>query len=361
MAGTSGHQAHISPPLACNDASCHTGWVVIANALGMSLALIAVVVRVYIRTSISPPSKRDDAAAWIATVVAFIQTSLVFWQVGKGFGKTQQHIPAGNVQVLQKIRYANDVLYLVVIYLAKCSMIFLLHRITPDATQQQFLVVGLGGCGAFFFISTVLSLTRCGTSQPWLQYGRECGSMFAKWQAVAAFDILSELVLFLIPVSFLLGLQMKLDQKLKVVTAFALRLPIIAFALLRLYHLREEIQSDDPPLAGALVYVWQQVEMHYSLIATTLPCVTPFLSSVNTHFGALELQSLAETPSHSTPTSSRKRSNAGLLDMDETFEEGQNEAELVRENMDYVDVIEPVRRSPLMRRRSANRGPASEA
>ncbi|KAF2729356.1 hypothetical protein EJ04DRAFT_516021 [Polyplosphaeria fusca] len=360
MAGHSARRANISPPAAGNTPFDHSGWIVIANALGMILALIALAVRMYIRKSISPPCKSDDVFAWVATGVAFVQTSLVFWQIDVGFGRTIHDLAVFNVEKVQRIRYANDVLYLLIIYLTKCSMIFLLHRITPDAKQQQFLAVGLGGCALFALVSVVLSLTRCDTSSPWIQYGADCGALFAKWRAVAAFDVFSEIVVFSIPLTFLFGLQMKLDQKLKVVMAFALRLPVVVFALFRLYSLQKEIDSDDPTLAGALVYVWQQSEMHYSLIAATLPCVTPFLSSVNTHFGALELQSIAGSHAHSSPSTSRKRSNAGLMNPAEGVDEGESEAELVRDTAGE-DVIQPVRKSPLMRRRSANRGLATEA
>jgi hypothetical protein len=129
------------------------------------------------------------------------------------------------------------------------------------------------------------------------------------------------------PLGFLIKLQMKVQQKMKVVLAFAWRLPIIAFAVIRLYEVSNEINSIDPPLVGALAAVWTQVEMHYSLIATTLPCLTPFLSTVNTNFGALELETV-KGPSASSTTDFVHKSNAETTTPRSAINEEEERAEL---------------------------------
>ncbi|KAF2119131.1 hypothetical protein BDV96DRAFT_643282 [Lophiotrema nucula] len=336
MAGARVRQANnVAPPAAAITPLNHEGLIVVANALGLVLALLAIVVRVYIRKRISPPSKKDDAAAWIATCLGALQAVLVFWQVNKGFGKTINDISREDIVKVQKIGYATDPLFIATVYTTKCSLIFLLLRITPNEKHQQLLRLGLGACVVLAIVSVIVILTRCKISEPWQQYNGECGDMFARWQAVAAFDVATELVIFMVPVSFLFGLQMKIKQKGKVVLAFATRLPLIALILLRLYALRTQLDSANPTLAGALAAVWTQVGLHYALIATTLPCGTPFLNRAITNFGTIDLDAMTGTQHSSArrtneePTRNKKAvESATLVTADDDLFEVKNKPEV---------------------------------
>lgn len=48
---------------------------------------------------------------------------------------------------------------------------------------------------------------------------------FQRWQVVTAFDVITEVLLFGLAIYMLQGLKLKLEKKLVVLTAFALRLP----------------------------------------------------------------------------------------------------------------------------------------
>lgn len=61
---------------------------------------------------------------------------------------------------------------------------------------------------------------------------------------------------------------------------------ILAPAALRLYYLNIELSSSDPTLSGALASVCAQIETSYAIISATIPCLQPFMSSLNTHYGA---------------------------------------------------------------------------
>jgi hypothetical protein len=61
---------------------------------------------------------------------------------------------------------------------------------------------------------------------------------------------------------------------------------MIAPAALRLYYFGIELSSPDPTLHGVLASVCAQIETSYAIISTTIPCLRPFMSSLNTHYGA---------------------------------------------------------------------------
>lgn len=74
-------------------------------------------------------------------------------------------------------------------------------------------------------ISVFLVALRCNLAHPWLQYSESCPSLAAQWRAIAAFDIITEVLLFALAIQLVWGLQTQFSRKTRVVFAFGLRLP----------------------------------------------------------------------------------------------------------------------------------------
>lgn len=82
------------------------------------------------------------------------------------------------------------------------------------------------------------------------------------------------------------SLKLSLDKKAIVIFAFAVRLPVIAAAIVRLHYLSTQLFSSDPALeGGVLAQVFTQIEISYAIITTTTPCLRPFMSALNTNYG----------------------------------------------------------------------------
>lgn len=59
----------------------------------------------------------------------------------------------------------------------------------------------------------------------------------------------------------------------------------IAFIILRLFYLKIELASSDPTFNAVLTSIWTQVHEDYIIIATTIPCLKPFMVACNTGWG----------------------------------------------------------------------------
>lgn len=83
-------------------------------------------------------------------------------------------------------------------------------------------------CVAWAFISILLVAIRCHPKAPWLDSTISmCSSLFARWQFIAALDIVTEAALFSISLYLIWGIQMSMKSKTIVVTAFGCRLPYV--------------------------------------------------------------------------------------------------------------------------------------
>lgn len=120
--------------------------------------------------------------------------------------------------------YASDILYVISIWLTKCSMVFLFRRLSADKRHIFLLNLLSGGVLLLGVASIFVVALRCTLSRPWDFIDDHCTSQLAQWEAVAAFDIFTEALLAATPIFIIYGLQMPLNKKLAILVAFALRL-----------------------------------------------------------------------------------------------------------------------------------------
>jgi hypothetical protein len=104
------------------------------------------------------------------------------------------------------------------------------------------------------------------------------------WDAIESTGILLEMALLFLPIYLVWDLQMSNWLKAMVLSAFAFRIPIIPLAIARIQNLNMAGNSTDYTFDVVLAVVFSQVEMHYSLIAATIPCARPFLKALNTGY-----------------------------------------------------------------------------
>ncbi len=73
--------------------------------------------------------------------------------------------------------YSSDILYLITIWLTKCSVVFLTLRLSPDKRHNLASNVVLGAATLFLIISLFIVALGCDSSKPWLfinaQYGKD--------------------------------------------------------------------------------------------------------------------------------------------------------------------------------------------
>ena len=62
---------------------------------------------------------------------------------------------------------------------------------------------------------------------------------------------------------------------------------VIALAALQIHYLATKLSSNNETLAGAPTTICRQTEIFYAIMASTIPCLRPFLASFFTGFGAM--------------------------------------------------------------------------
>lgn len=169
-------------------------------------------------------------------------------------------------------------------------MLFFLIRITKNEIQLRTYYIGLAVTATLTLVTVLVTSIDCPTAAGfyWAFYDnrRSCSSQNVRWHVSTAFDVASEIGLLVLPVQLVWELQMPLRKKAMVLIAFYLRLPVIALTIVRELSTNRLADKDsDPSYGGAMVVIWMEIQLAYSLAANTLSALKAFTESFNSGFG----------------------------------------------------------------------------
>ncbi|GBF62002.1 hypothetical protein TMEN_4526 [Trichophyton mentagrophytes] len=291
-----------SPPLLPLDPTHRGSLVVIAGAIAGAVTLTGLLIRLYIHLAINPHYGRDDYFLLGSAFVALCQSILIFVSVSKGFGTSADLIDHDNLVTLRRAFFSSEILYLVTLYLAKCCVICIFLKLTPKKTHNRATLGTLVYCTLWVIGSIMAVGIRSGildTHTVRAVSVSYCKLKLVKWQFIVSFDVLSEVIIFLLAVHLIRELQMRFRTKLVVLSAFAARLPIIALAIVRLHTL--DICGEQTNLTLDLIdsSVWTQISLNYNVIACTIFALKPFTAAVSTNYGTAGDQSLQNSKNNS--------------------------------------------------------------
>ncbi|KAI9701000.1 MAG: hypothetical protein M1836_001668 [Candelina mexicana] len=276
----------------------HGAYVTITGALMMVWMILCFLMRIAIRLTINGPFKGDDFTISAATVIGIAQTIVTFAEVGAGYGKKEAILSPSSLVEIQKTsikchayydlasksNYVGELLYLVAMCLSKLSTSLLVARLTRSAGHLTATRI-VSGISIVWGVAAILTIAiRCKYSEPWLIVKNQCPDMAARWIAVGALGLVIEILLLGLPIYLVWDLQMPMISKVIVVFAFAFRLPVLVAGIIRLRYLVPTLNSSDYTFDSVYGLVCTQIELHYSLMAATIPCMKPFVKAFNTGY-----------------------------------------------------------------------------
>ncbi|KAF1817487.1 hypothetical protein P152DRAFT_478463 [Eremomyces bilateralis CBS 781.70] len=266
--------------------------IAIVAILGLTWSVIFYFVRGFIRLRISGPISWDDYLATFATVVGVTQTGVTLDGVRHGLGQSSSDLSAGDIRKALQAHYASFILYIVTICSTQASMALLITRLTRtkhhlSSSNAATLFIIMAG-----FINIFVASFQCRPPHPWDTSDVECCKhITVRWAVVETMNILIEILLFSLSVFLVWSLYMPVKIKLTVCAAFLCRLLIIPSSILRVIHIHVASLGSDATLDATYPAVLTQVGLHYSLIATTIPCMKKFLKQFDSGFGATMMMS----------------------------------------------------------------------
>ncbi|KAF2637583.1 hypothetical protein P280DRAFT_530762 [Massarina eburnea CBS 473.64] len=253
---------------------------------------LAVLTRLVTKRALKRRIDVDDVfvvAALLASIGSGIAATV---QTENGLGRDIASLSQDQVAAFEKAEYANKLLYIATLALAKLSIISLLMILTASDFHRN-LGIGLTVLISLWgLVSEFIAAFQCGVQKPWHFVGVEsrCLSMLAFWRSVCAMNMATDLCLIMFPLHVICTLQMSLRKKVTILGFFSARsLDIVATAIHISYV--PAFDSSNPTRALWKWTLLAQIIECITILTSCVPYLRPLLESLPSGlYGADELR-----------------------------------------------------------------------
>ncbi|KAK4634790.1 hypothetical protein CLAFUW4_01502 [Fulvia fulva] len=294
------------PPFAIISDSDHGGWIIIATSLGLAMALLSTIIRIYVKSILRQQLSLDDILLAGATLFAWLTETIILQACARGLGRQVNLLSPASLRHVEKSFYSSQLLTIVALGFCKCSVACFIIRLTPKTSMKR-IMQGILVCSVAWTVASIFALAlQCDLASPWSYASGSCNGVWQRVLSIGIVDIILELALFIAAILLVSSLHTALHKKAIVVLAFGMRLPIVGFIAARLATF-DRTDLTNFALSESLYIVWTVTQINYSLVSTTLPILRPFIKDLATFYGAMRPSEYSgNTRSRSYPLSSLK-------------------------------------------------------
>ena len=164
--------------------------------------------------------------------------------------------------------------------LAKVSVLLLLQRLAVDKTHKKIALYTIGVVALWAAAGIIVLAARCGATFPWniTSTGR-CINLRTFWIGMAPVDVLSELVIILIPILMMIPVQVAVSKKAVIIVAFLFRILVVAATIARLFYTIPIYPARNFTFDTVNAEVMNQIVLSFSITTACIPCLKPFLDA----------------------------------------------------------------------------------
>ena len=174
-------------------------------------------------------------------------------------------------------------LYLVAVLSAKSSILLFVRRLTPSQRAGRVCWASLLFLGLFGGSALLVTLFACRLPLPWHYQSSQCVDLSTFTRAIGVIDIFTDLLLVALPVYLFSRVQYVGSGRWTVIVVFSMRALIIIPGVLRLIEVPKAFDwspSGDASWDSVPFLTWESVTVNFSVISASIPCVRPFLRSL---------------------------------------------------------------------------------
>ncbi|RPB03286.1 hypothetical protein L873DRAFT_1826348 [Choiromyces venosus 120613-1] len=185
-----------------------------------------------------------------------------------------------------KLWYVYQLQYLLTLFFIKASILSFYRRISPKRSYQISVWIVSGIVVAYTVAMLFIFECPKDPSRAWAaDFPKGCDNVVdVHYFMMAPFNILSDIVILLLPLPSLLGLQINKRKRAALLLIFSCGFIAVAASIGRLNalykHRHALIAGGDAPYMATYILLWSQIEVNVGIITASAPALGPLVRSI---------------------------------------------------------------------------------
>ncbi|KAJ0116653.1 hypothetical protein J7T55_009803 [Diaporthe amygdali] len=258
----------------------------IVAAVGFGLATFVYILRI---CSALPANGRelgwDDWTITATLLLTIPPTIFAFLLSANGLGKDMWTLPMYKIENVLFYYFIGELFYFAAQSMNKISILIFLLRVFQHNDLNRFIWATMGLCAAYavsFFFATFFQCWPI--NHAWMQLEEwhvgYCNNIHLQGWLSAAFNILIDIIILILPLYELYKLHVSLHKKLMLMIMFSLGIFVTVASIIRLRTLVLFANSTNITYDYMDAAYWSTIELYAGIITASLPAVYKLFSSL---------------------------------------------------------------------------------
>ncbi|KAF1838283.1 hypothetical protein BDW02DRAFT_594743 [Decorospora gaudefroyi] len=270
--------------------------VVVLGAILTPISTIIVALRYYCRFFLMGSVSASDHLMFVALVVTWGNFVVNYYQdeTSSKFKPSYFRMPEKQPEIAETVRgtliswWVYRVSYIVALCFVKLSILFFYRAIASHRTFRRLVnativfvcIYSFGACMAAIFQcanpseawSTANYFAQFDRNPDTKSQGQRCYDPIALWVFSAAANLLSDVIILMLPIPTLLSLRIPMSKRLALIGIFSVGIMAIIASSVRMWVMMLWAESPtNSARFGADLLLWGQVETNSGIISASIP------------------------------------------------------------------------------------------
>lgn len=267
------------------DGESQVTWAVCIISFACTISTAAVVLRIYTRLCILHIFGSDDVVMGISQILSLAAALTIGLETKWGLGRHKWMMKDYEYTPYMKSFYCSVVTYNVAICVVKISIMLQYRRIFSSSGVQKLTMIMLvfETCWAIT-LSVLLPLVCTPVVAFWdRSVEGTCLNQLAIWYVMASVNLVTDFIIFSMPLPVIKSLQLPRKQKLMLTFVFCLGFLTCIISIYRMQTLKLAARTGDATWDNTAAAVWSYLELAIGVLAACLPTLKPLFARMVPH------------------------------------------------------------------------------